>query len=151
MNIKGCWDADQATAFASEARIPLRLAINDTAGFPLVLSLWFLPEDGAFWCATQGEAHVVKRLTADDRCAFEIAGDTPPYRGIRGKARASLHPERGEEVLRCLLARYGIAEGSRLARSLLARADTEVAIRIVPERMTSWDFSVRMADAVRRN
>lgn len=66
---------------------------------------------------------------------------------MRGQGVASLHPERGAEVLRRLLARYGVAPDSRLACSLLAHAEREVAIRIAPEWMTSWDFAARMADA----
>ena len=147
MDIRGCWNAGQVAAFAEQAVIPLRLAVNDRGGFPLVLSLWFLPLDGALWCATRPQAHVMQRLAADPCCAFEIAADTPPYRGIRGKGKASLHPERGADMLRALMGRYGIAPASGLAAKLLARAQDEVAIRIVPERLTSWDFSRRMAGA----
>ena len=46
-------------------------------------------------------------------------------------------------------ARYNIAAGSRLATTLSKAAanDDEMAIRIDPVWMTSWDFSARMADA----
>ena len=139
---------DQINAFIAQARIPLRLAVLDGTGCPIVLSLWFLQEDGAFWCATKADAQVIRYLTARPRCGFEIAGDTPPYRGVRGKGTATLHPERGAEILERLLDRYAILPGSRLASMLLAKADQEVAIRIVPQRLSSWDFSRRMKDSV---
>ena len=83
-------------------------------------------------------------LRADARCGFEVAGDVPPYRGVRGYGRARLVPERGEAVLRALVLRYlGSDEGS-LARWLLSRAAREVAVRIEPQRFLSWDYSERM-------
>lgn len=147
MDVSGCWSEAHIAGFMADSRIPLRLAVQDGSGFPLVMSLWFLPAEGAIWCATNAQAHVVRCLMADPRCGFEIAGDVPPYKGVRGRGRATLHPDRGGEMLRRLLDRYGIAADSRLATGLLAKVDQEVAIRIVPDRLSSWDFSRRMKDA----
>jgi hypothetical protein len=144
----GAWDESEIAAYLAAARIPLRLSAIDAAGFPRVLSLWFLPDDGALWCATQASAQVVRFLAAEPRCGFEVAGDTPPYRGVRGTGRATIDPRRGAQMLERLLARYGVAPDSRLARTLTARAASEVAIRIDPLRVTSWDFSQRMAGAI---
>lgn len=129
----------------AQAVVPLRLACLDRDGSPHVLSLWYLFEDGAFWCATSPDAWVVERLRADPRCGFEIAGDLPPYRGIRGKGRAELNPERGEAVLGALVDRYLGGRDSRFARWLLDRSRDEMAIRIVPSRTSSWDYTRRMS------
>ena len=59
-----------------------------------------------------------------------------------------LHPEQGWSMLDRLLTRYRINRSSQLARMLAAKADHEVAIRIAPTRLSSWDFSTRMVDAV---
>lgn len=146
--MSGCWTETQIAAFMHESHIPLRLAVNDSTGCPLVLSLWFLYDDGAIWCATQANARVIGLLAKDRRCGFEVAGDTPPYRGVRGKGSASLHPEHGGAVLKRLLDRYRIASDSKLASRLLSKIDQEVAIRIAPDRFSSWDFSRRMKGAV---
>jgi len=142
------WNHAPIAAFLAESCIPLRLAITDSSGCPRVISLWFLPDADGLWCATQATAQVIRFLGAEARCGFEVAGDLPPYRGVRGTGIASLHPERGEEVLRKLLLRYRIAPESRLAAGLLAKADSEVAIRIAPTRISSWDFSQRMKGAL---
>lgn len=147
MRIDGPWSAEQVAAHLEQAVIPLRLAVLGAAGAPLLLSLWFLPSEGALWCATSGKARVVHHLRRDPRCGFEVAADTPPYRGVRGQGRASLHAADGADILSRLLRRYRIAPDSRLARMLTARADQETAIRIDPDRVTSWDFSQRMAGA----
>ncbi|MBY0399588.1 pyridoxamine 5'-phosphate oxidase family protein [Myxococcota bacterium] len=130
--------------FSNEARVPLRLGVLDADGGPRVLSLWYLWEDGALWCATSPRAWVVERLRADPRCGFELAGDAPPYRGIRGRARAALVPARGEAVLGALVDRYLGTCDTPFARWLLARGTDEMAIRIVPEKISRWDYSRRM-------
>lgn len=146
--IRGCWSADEVAGFLDGARIPLRLGVQDSAGSPWVSSLWFLHDEGALWCAMNQQAKLAAYLRARPQCGFEIAGDTPPYKGVRGKGTASLVPERGEEILRRLLQRYGVDPQSDLARSLLAKVDQEVAVRILPSRLTSWDFTARMRGAV---
>jgi nitroimidazol reductase NimA-like FMN-containing flavoprotein (pyridoxamine 5'-phosphate oxidase superfamily) len=141
---KGPWSVDRISRHLDESTIPIRLACRNPAGFPLVVSLWYLWREEALWCAIRPESALVRFLRADARCGFEVAGDVPPYRGVRGYGRARLVPERGEAVLRALVLRYlGSDEGS-LARWLLSRAAREVAVRIEPQRFLSWDYSERM-------
>ena len=147
MGLRRCWNEAQIATFMTESHIPLRLAVLDGAGFPLVMSLWFLYEDGALWCATNAKARVLGYLTSQPRCGFEVAGDMPPYKGVRGKGKASLHPERGAEILKRLLDRYAIDPNSKFAAMLLSKIDQEVAIRIAPDQISSWDFSPRMKGA----
>lgn len=149
MKLKGPWDAARICQHLDEAVIPARLGVLTPAGVPLVVSLWFLPRDGAIWCACNRRARVIALLRRDPRCGFEIASEAPPYRGVRGQGTAQLDAPGGAEVLKALLARYRISPRSQLAGLLLKEADSanEVAIRIVPDWMTSWDFSARMKDA----
>jgi hypothetical protein len=150
MKVNGAWSLEQANSFLEQSIIPLRLAVLDQSGFPLLLSLWFLPDDGALWCATKHDAAVARYLGLNPHCGFEVAGDTPPYCGVRGQGRASLHPSEGLNVLRRLLARYSIDPSSKLSRLLLAQADREVAIRIEIDWLTSWDFRQRMKGATQQ-
>jgi nitroimidazol reductase NimA-like FMN-containing flavoprotein (pyridoxamine 5'-phosphate oxidase superfamily) len=124
--------------------IPVRLATTGAQG-PAVQSMWFRWTEGALWCATQRQALVVTRVSRDPRVGFEVASDSPPYRGVRGSGVATVVPEHGERVLRDLLHRYQGGEKSPLARWLLSRAEHEVAVRIVPTTLASWDFSSRMS------
>lgn len=148
VKLRGCWSAGEVAGYLDTVRIPLRLGAQDSAGSPWVVSLWFLHEEGALWCAMKQGSKLAGYLRSQPQCGFEIAADAPPYKGVRGKGIASLVPERGEEILRRLLQRYGIHADSGLARSLLAKVDEEVAVRITPSRLTSWDFTVRMQGAV---
>lgn len=145
MRTSGPWDESQIRAFLEASVLPLRLACAQPSGHPLVLSLWFVPVGDTLFCASLRSARVVTCLERDPRCGFEVAGDRPPYRGVRGQATARLDPARGEEILRAALVRYlGGVDGS-LARWLLSRSAREVAIGIEPERITSFDYSARMA------
>lgn len=88
---------------------------------------------------------MISDLENDPRCAFEVAGDLPPYRGVRGRGRATLDRARGGEILAALLERYDIAPRGGLGQWLLSRRDAEVAIAIEPTWMGSWDFTKRMS------
>ena len=147
MRRKGPWSEQEIERFLQQTRVPLRFACNGASGRPVMASLWFLPRDDILWCATQRSASVVSHLRRDSRCAFEVAPETIPYRGIRGQGHAELHDERGEEILRLLVDRYLEDPDSRLARWLLSRAERETAIAIEPRTLLSWDFRERMGGA----
>lgn len=139
----GPWDQRVIEEFLTSTRIPVRLATNGSSG-PLVQSLWFAPIGVQLWCCTQKSSLLTRRLERDDRVGFEVAADTPPYRGVRGTGVAQLIDENVENVLRTLIARYQGSESTNLSEWLLSRIDSEVAIRIEPRTLSSWDFSARM-------
>jgi hypothetical protein len=147
MRRRGPWSKNEIERFLQQTRIPLQLACNGASGHPVIASLWFVPRDDILWCATQRTASVVSHLRRDGRCAFEVAPETAPYRGVRGQGRAELHDERGEEILRLLIDRYLEDPNSRFARWLLSRARQETAIAVEPLTLLSWDFRQRMRDA----
>ena len=146
MKYKGPWSQSEVQRFLHEARVPVRLACNGTTGHPVMASLWYLPEDGRLWCATQRSASVATLVSRDAHCAFEVSVEAPPYRGIRGPGLAKLHDDRGEEILRKLIHRYLGDSNPQLARLLLARVATETAIAIEPQALTSWDYVERMGE-----
>ncbi len=137
--------------FMEETVIPLRLACVTKSGWPVTLSLWYVYLDGAIYCATQQSARVVRYLENEARCGFEIASDLPPYCGMRGQARAVIEPEKGADVLEILLNRYLDGTDNQLARGLLSKKDKEVAIRIAPVNITTWNFKDRMQDVAEKN
>lgn len=134
----------EAAAYLASTRAPLRLACHSVDQWPVLLSLWFLVEDGKLWCATPASANVARMLARDARCGFEISENAAPYRGVRGRGRATLDERRGKDVLRALVRRYLGTEDTSFARWLLARREPELAIAIEIERVTAWDFSARM-------
>ena len=140
----GPWPPAEVEAFLSAATIPVRLASNGRT-YPLVQSLWFRYEEGAVWCCTRADSVLVRRLLRDPHCAFEVSADQPPYRGVRGRGRATVLTEGAATTLPVLLDRYLGGTDSALATWLLSRLDEEVVIWIADLVVTSWDYSARMA------
>ena len=139
------WDQSTIAAFLRSTVIPVRLACSDAAGVPLICSLWYLYDDEAIWCATQQSAALVRLLEGQQQCGFEIAPEAMPYRGVRGQGTVTLLPDEGEAVLRRLIARYLDKPDTDFARFLIKRAASEVAIKVQPDWLTSWDFGDRMS------
>ena len=122
--------------------MPTRLA---PAEWPQRKILFGSPPYFAAFFATQASASIVQALLADPRCAFEIAGETPPYHGVRGRARVTVAPDEDLAVLRSLVTRYLGSAGGTFARWLLGRDTPEVVLRLDPVELSSWDYRARMA------
>ena len=103
--VTGPYSLAEAERYLRETVVPLRLACTTSAGWPLVLSLWYLYRDGALWCATSPAALILRHLDHDDRCGFEVAPNEPPYRGVRGQARATVIRGGGGSLLAELIQR----------------------------------------------
>lgn len=134
----------EVEAFLTSATIPVRLASNGRT-YPLVQSLWFRYDNAALWCCTRADSVLVRRLQRDRHCAFEVSADNPPYRGVRGRGKATILTDGADATLPVLLDRYLGGTDSALATWLLSRIDDEVVIRIDHLVVTSWDYSARMA------
>ena len=141
---------EEAREYLNEKKYPIRIACSTKSGWPVVLSMWYVFRDGGFWCATQRKAKVIEYLRNDVRCAFEIAANKPPYKGVRGQGRAFLNEKRGKETLETLLIRYLGNVDSPLAKRLLAASEDEIAIEIRPINYFFWDYESRMKDSLTR-
>lgn len=149
---RGPWSEEDAEHFLRHAAVPMRVAANTTDGFPIIVSLWFVYRDGILHAACPPGSRLLTHLRNDPRCAVEIAVNDPPYMGLRGRAIAEIVDYAGGPVLKALLHRYlgeRDAETSRLATRLLEHSDDEIALRIKPISLNSWDYTERMRDLQR--
>ncbi|MFW9994890.1 MAG: pyridoxamine 5'-phosphate oxidase family protein [Candidatus Odinarchaeota archaeon] len=134
--------------YLQNMKIPLRLSCVTQSGWPMVLSLWYLYQNEKFYLATPKKAKVVDYLINEPRCAFEVANEKPPYRGIRGQGKTTINSKKGEEILTLLLERYLGNLDSPLAKELLSKSKDEVAIEITPLKIFTWDFTERMGSSL---
>jgi hypothetical protein len=140
----GPWTESHIREYLTSTVIPVRIASTGNVG-PLVQSLWFAFDEEALWCCTQHDSVLAKRLSRDARLGFEVAADSPPYKGVRGRGLAELIPSAAATLLPRLIDRYLGDTNTPLADWLLSRIETETAIRISQIRVTTWDYTPRMA------
>ena len=122
----------------------MRLSVISRAGWPVVLSLWFLYENGFLKCASRRQSKVISFLQDNPRCGLEIAGEAPLYHGVRGQGVAAISEDGAASLLERLADRYVGQEETPFRKWLLAGAEEEVAISIAPIRLISWDYRKRM-------
>lgn len=142
--IRGPWSRAQIAAFLDQTVIPMRIGVDTGTGAPLVLSVWFLAEGPELLGATRPTSTLVRCLERQPLCGFEIAADTLPYRGVRGRATVELDHQTGSATLDRLLIRYLGGISNPLGDRLRAHAEDEVCLRLRPVSMKSWDFGSRM-------
>lgn len=124
--------------------VPLRLACLTSSGWPMIVPLWFKFLNDRFYCATQENAKIISYLKNDNRCAFEISSQNPPYRGIRGQGKTIIKKELGIEILQTVIEKYIHKKDTDLTTYLLKRKEKEVAIEITPIKIFYWDYTNRM-------
>lgn len=144
----GAWDRAAVADFLAEATIPVRLACHTPSGRLWQVALWFRHDDDRLACATSAEADLVRFLEERSGVAFDVSTNEPPYRGVRGYGTAAIEPDPEKALLRALIERYLGGTDSALAERLLDEDREEVRVFVDPERVHSWDYSDRMADAV---
>jgi nitroimidazol reductase NimA-like FMN-containing flavoprotein (pyridoxamine 5'-phosphate oxidase superfamily) len=141
----GAWNGAEIAQFLSSAQMPVRLSFTSRNG-PIIVPLWFAYRSDRLICCSPADSTLVTSLMADPQVAFDISTNDLPYRGVRGRGRAQCVTASDNAQLEELLTRYlGNAEG-QLAKWLLNRTGPEAVITVVPEWLTSWDFSDRMRD-----
>ena len=140
----GPWSLSEALDFLDNTIIPIRIAAISQSGWPVVASLWYVRDGDVIWCSTQTSSSIARHFGANENCGFEVAADQPPYRGVRGQAHATLHPDRGNEILSLLIDRYFGDRQRKLAKWLLSRTEDEVALRLRLFKCQTWDYTERM-------
>lgn len=144
-HFSGPWSKSDVIEFLQNSVIPVRIAAVGDDGNPRVVSLWFLLDEEKVFCACKRTSHIARVISRNPKVGFEIAGEEPPYFGIRGIGTACLDGDKGQETLRRLADRYVGEEETDFRRWLLAGAASEVAIEITPSRIFSWDYRDRMS------
>ena len=150
MQIRGSLDREEIEQFLTDCNIPIRIACRTPGDRLWMLSLWFRYRDGGVYCATSKGAAVVSYLEYDDRIAFEVSTNQPPYRGVRGGGRATISDDPEKAVLRELLERYLGETDTPLGSRLLSDNREEVTISIDPSVVFGWDFTDRMKGSLDR-
>ena len=130
----------------SDIKIPIRIAFVKPDGTPSIISLWYEQIGDKIYCATKRTAKIVSYIQNNPKCGFEIAADTPPYKGTRGTGHVKIIENKGQEILKMLMKKYLGSKESTLSKYLNKNLESEVAIEITPQSIFNYDYSKRMKD-----
>ena len=144
IKITGPWDMQKIGSYLDTSVVPLKLAIISARGWPVIASLWFSYEDGTIICASKEKSRVIQILKENNKCAFEVSADSPPYHGVRGQGLAVLGHDPSGKTLENLHDRFLGSSNTPFKAWLMRGASEEVIIRITPSNLMSWDYRNRM-------
>lgn len=133
--------------FLKAKRIPVRLSCILPNQYPLVISLWYIYEDGKIFCASGKSSKIISYLQENSRIGFEVAADSPPYCGIRGYGTAELSNDHKYTMIKRLYSKYFNNTDSELYSFLTDPNRDEMVITIAPEQIYKWNFTNRMKDS----
>jgi PPOX class probable F420-dependent enzyme len=137
---------DEVRAFLEE-RKTIILCTHGAGGFPHPLAMWFiLDADGAVRMTTYSKSQKVKNIERNPRVALlvETGEQYQELRGalLYGRAELIRETEAVADTLARVSARIAgtdAPEEQALGEALRAQAAKRVIIRVLPERVVSWD------------
>ncbi len=136
----------QEIADVLKLAIPAHLATLDPAGFPRIIPLWFLWEDGSFYLSSGPQSRHVQDLVRDSRAGLGITveeGQTEagyrPFRQIMVRGYAHVQPDTGAIWARKLIGKY-ITGQAGVRRAKLEAEKPHVVIVLCPERFLTTGF-----------
>ena len=133
---------DEQAAFFREQR-KAALATLDQDGFPHVVAMNYLAKDGAFYMTSYGKAQKVVNIRRNPKVALMMeAGNA--YAELRGvMVRGHCEIIEGAEAVGAAFAAMARARGTTTERprGSVDSAPKRVVLKIVPEKITSWDHS----------
>jgi PPOX class probable F420-dependent enzyme len=131
---------DEQAAFFREHK-KAALATIDQDGFPHVVAMNYFAKDGAFYMTSYGKAQKVVNVRRNPKVALMIdAGDTyGELRGVMIRGHCEILDDL-DAVTAAFESRRGAqANPSPVQPGAVASAPKRVVLKIVPEKVVSWD------------
>ncbi len=142
--LENCWSNNDIQHYLDTTAVPMRLACHTPAGYPQVVSIWYLREGNQLVGITHQSSHLMRLIKQDARVGFEVAVNEPPYRGIRGFGDIEWGKTGAQDIMQKLVNRYLDNNNDTLARWLMSRVNEEMVLRVHPVSISSWDYRKRM-------
>ena len=133
---------DEQAAFFREQR-KAALATLDQHGFPHVVAMNYFAKDGAFYMTSYSKAQKVVNIRRNPKVALMIESGNA-YAELRGvMVRGHCEIVEGADAVRTAFAAMAEARGTTYSRpqGSVDSAPKRVVLKIVPEKITSWDHS----------
>jgi PPOX class probable F420-dependent enzyme len=131
---------DEQAAFFREQR-KAALATLDQHGFPHVVAMNYFVKDGAFYMTSYGKAQKVLNIRRNPKVALMIESGNvyAELRGVMVRGRCEIIED--ADAVRAAFAGMAEARGTTPSRPSGAgdSAPKRVVLKIIPEKITSWD------------
>ena len=131
---------EEALAFLDEQKTVI-CATNGHDGFPHLMPLWYVVRDGTIWAWTYAKAQKVVNVRRNPKVALMIeAGDEyAELRGVMIRGRCEILEDEAS-VRAAFEGRAGAqTKASPVQPGAVASAPKRVVLKIVPEKVVSWD------------
>lgn len=136
----------EEVAELTDLAIPAHLATLDPAGFPRVVPLWFLCENGTFYLSSGPRSQHVQDLARDPRAGLCIAVEENqteagyrPFRQIMVHGYAQVQPDPDGTWSRKLIGKY-ITGQAGVERANVETGTPHVVIVLRPGRLLTTGF-----------
>ncbi len=121
------------------------LSSIDLRGYPHSVAMWFVAEGGAIWMTTYGKSQKVRNLERNPKVAVMVESgvtyDTLKGVLLRGKVEILRDIEVTLDVLKKVHAKMMGSFPDGLDEVLRSQARKRVVLKVIPERVSSWDHS----------
>ena len=119
------------------------LATLDRDGFPHLVAMNFYEKDGAYWMTSYAKAQKVLNIQRNPKVGLMIeeGGDYAELRGVMVRGLCEIIE--GADAVRQAFADMAAARGATYRRPAAAQdsAPKRVVLKIVPEKVVSWDHT----------
>ncbi len=131
---------DEQAAFFRE-RKKAALATIDKDGYPHVVAMNYFARDGAFYMTSYGKAQKVLNVQRNPKVALmvEVGDEYGELRGVMIRGRCEILE--GEAAVRAAFEGRAVAQANPapVNPGAAASAPKRVVLKIVPEKVVSWD------------
>ena len=116
------------------------LATHFRDGTVLLSPVWHEWRNGGFSVGVVANDIKVRHIQRNAQVSISVAEDTPPYRGIEVRGKASIDKTGAKEITRRIAIRYLGPEQGQVYADVVTQADLAL-IRIEPGVLRAWDFA----------
>nr|WP_206037625.1 PPOX class F420-dependent oxidoreductase [Rhodococcus sp. HNM0569] len=128
--------------FVTASRVATMATLGQS-GMPHLVAMWYAVIDGEIWFETKAKSQKATNLRRDGRISVLVEdGDTyDTLRGVSIEGRAEIHDDPGAmfPVGVSVWERYTGPYSDDLRPAVEAMLHKRVVVRVVPERVRSWD------------
>lgn len=135
----------EAVEFLERSVLNLQLGTVDAAGEANVHPVWYIYERGRLYVDAAASSKKVANIRRDPRVYFCVDDERMPYRGVRGKGRATIHEDvaLALPIAERIMLRYTGSLDNEVASALLdgVRGGQSALVEIEPIYLSTWDHA----------